>query len=124
MFSDAFYDFFPGCCKGAFFWSWLQEGTSVQPHLVILLCLTGTSPFPPQSAAGPGIRNLDGQGSSALRKMHGPGEAENVNGFLSVKIKLNFFLQKVMILSGGLGSVRLIDLIIYFFKLKRFCGSI
>lgn len=54
------------------------------------------------------MRNLDGQGSSALRKMHGPGEAENVNGFLSVKIKLNFILQKVMILSGGLGSVRLI----------------
>lgn len=90
-----------------------------------------TSPFPPQSAAGPGTGNLggqwSGQGLSALRKVHGPGEADNVHGFPSVKMKLDFIMQKVMILSGGLGSVRLmvgLDHLAFFFKPKRFCGSI
>lgn len=59
---------------------------SVQPYLGMFLCLAGTSPFPPQSAPRPGTGNLGGQGLSALRKVHG-GEADNVNGFLSVKIK-------------------------------------
>lgn len=83
----------------------------MQPYLVMFLCLTGTSPFPPQSAAGPGTGNLggqwSGQGLSALRKVHSPGEVDHIHGFLSVKIKLNFIMQKFMIFSGGLGSIRL-----------------
>lgn len=103
--------------EGAFPWSWRQEGMPVQPYLAVFLCLAGTSPFPPQSAAAPGTGNLGGQSLSALRKVHG-GEADNAHGFLSVKIKLNFVVQKVMIFSGGLVSVRLmvglVNLIFFF----------